>query len=70
MDAVGIGGVEINTISQAPNVTDADVAKYPVRPWLSEGWLSAVKVALEETKRRGMTADLIVGSGWPSAGVS
>lgn len=58
----GIGGVEINPIS-FPSRTD-DLNKPSVQ-WLSEEWIDLVKHACEEAKSLDMTADLLVGSGWP-----
>jgi len=65
MDAAGIGGVEINTIAHPGGAPDAVLAKHPAIDWLSPDWNNAVKVAATHAKERGMTADLIVGSGWP-----
>lgn len=59
---VGIGGVEINPIV-FPSRTD-DLKKKSLK-WLSDEWIDMVKVACNEAKRLDMTADLLVGSGWP-----
>jgi hypothetical protein len=65
MKAAGIGGVEINPIKfPASN----DPLKIRSLNWLSPEWCDMVKCATEGTKDRGMTADLIVGSGWPFGG--
>jgi hypothetical protein len=68
MKAAGIGGVEINTIAMRDDVPKDGLAAFPERPWLSPAWCSAVKAAAEGTRARGMTADIIVGSGWPFGG--
>ncbi len=62
LDAAGIGGVEINTIALP---READTLGYPAWPWLSDEWLDRVQTAIEGCRKRGMTADIIVGSGWP-----
>ncbi|MBW8015393.1 MAG: hypothetical protein FVQ82_04340 [Planctomycetes bacterium] len=61
MDKAGIGGYEINPIS-LPVKTELST---PSLEWLSPEFNRLVKVAVDETNRRGMIADLIVGSGWP-----
>ncbi len=65
MKAAGIGGVEINPIKfqLAPDPTG-----YNEIEWLSEEWLSMVKIAVQGAKERQMTCDMIVGSGWPFGG--
>ena len=68
MKAAGIGGVEINTIAMPDSVPVASLAPFPVRPWLSPEWCRVVKAAAEGARARGMTADVIVGSGWPFGG--
>jgi hypothetical protein len=68
MRAAGIGGVEINTIAMHEAVPKAGLAAFPERPWLSPEWCRAVRAAAEGARERGMTADLIVGSGWPFGG--
>ena len=62
----GIGGVEINPI-EFPTHGDDDMG-IPSVKWLSDEWIDALKVALDTAKALGMTADLIVGSGWPYGG--
>lgn len=59
----GIGGVEINPI-EFPSKRCDDLGK-PSLVWLSDEWIAALKVALEEAHRLGMQCDLLVGSGWP-----
>jgi hypothetical protein len=66
--AAGIGGVEINTIAMRDDVPEESLAAFPERPWLSPAWCAAVKAAAEGARERGMTADIIVGSGWPFGG--
>ncbi len=68
MKAAGIGGVEINTIAMPEGKTDAELAPFPALDWLSPAWNEAVKAAAQGAHARGMTADLIVGSGWPFGG--
>jgi hypothetical protein len=68
LKAAGIGGVEINTIAMREDVPKDGLAAFPERPWLSPGWCSAVRAAPEGARARGMTADIIVGSGWPFGG--
>ncbi|KAA6345368.1 hypothetical protein EZS27_007047 [termite gut metagenome] len=57
----GIGGVEINPIA----FPGGDDLAIPSLPWLSPEWIEMVKVALKGAEERGMTCDIIVGSGWP-----
>ncbi|HXK10186.1 MAG TPA: glycosyl hydrolase [Vicinamibacteria bacterium] len=68
LEAAGIGGVEINTIAMRDDVPKESLARFPERPWLGPAWCAAVKAAAEGARERGMTADLIVGSGWPFGG--
>ena len=68
MKAAGIGGFEINTIAMRDDVPKDGLAAFPERPWLSPEWCSAVKAAAEGARARGLTADIIVGSGWPFGG--
>src|SRR5574344_498649 len=58
----GVGGVEINPIS-LPSGSDTTGTK-PLT-WLSDDWISMLKVVFDEAEKIGMTCDLIVGSGWP-----
>lgn len=58
----GIGGVEINTIAFP---SEADSLGIRSLPWLSDEWLDRVQTAVEGCRSRDMTADIIVGSGWP-----
>jgi len=68
LKAAGVGGVEINTIAMHDDVPKDGLAAFPERPWLSPDWCAAVKAAAEGARERGMTADIIVGSGWPFGG--
>jgi hypothetical protein len=68
MKAAGIGGFEINTIAMRDDVPKEGLAAFPERPWLSPEWCAAVRAAAEGARARGMTADIIVGSGWPFGG--
>ncbi|MGE8290344.1 MAG: glycosyl hydrolase [Sphingobacterium sp.] len=58
----GIGGVEINPISFPKRTDDLGI---PSLKWLSPEWIDMVQYAANESKKIGLTADLIVGSGWP-----
>ncbi len=62
MHKAGIGGFEINPIAQPPGSTHLDD---PELDWLSPEWNRLVKRTAEEARRRGMIADIIMGSGWP-----
>lgn len=68
LHAAGIGGVEINTIGMPVVSIETRIEDHPVVPWLSPEWCRLVRVAAEGAARRGMTADLLVGSGWPLGG--
>jgi hypothetical protein len=68
LKAAGVGGVEINTIAMRDDVPRDGLAAFPERPWLSPEWCSAVEAAAAGARERGMTADIIVGSGWPFGG--
>ncbi|MBP3942393.1 glycoside hydrolase family 2 [Sphingobacteriaceae bacterium WQ 2009] len=59
---VGVGGVEINPIS-FPSRTDS--MGIPSLHWLDKEWITRVQETCTEAKRKDMTCDLIVGSGWP-----
>lgn len=63
MRQAGIGGVEINTI-QFPDQTTDTVGRAALT-WLSDEWIRMVNVAADGCRERGMTCDIIVGSGWP-----
>ena len=65
MKAAGIGGFELNPI-RFPD--DNDPLNIPSLTWLSPEWCAAVKAAAAGAKQRGLTADIIVGSGWPFGG--
>ncbi|WP_263385035.1 glycosyl hydrolase [Granulicella arctica] len=65
MQAAGIGGVEINPI-RFP--AEADPMKTTALTWMSDEWVKVLEVALRGTRERGMTCDMIVGSGWPYGG--
>ena len=61
MKEAGIGGVEINTI-RFPGGDDLGI---PSLDYMSPEWIQMVKTAIEAAEERGMTCDIIVGSGWP-----
>ena len=65
LKAAGVGGVEINPI-KFPN----DAPAMDTRPlkWLSSEWIDVLQVVLKGARDRGMTCDMIVGSGWPFGG--
>jgi hypothetical protein len=65
MKAAGIGGFELNPI-RFPD--DRDPLNIPALTWLSPEWCAAAKQAAEGARERGLTADIIVGSGWPFGG--
>jgi hypothetical protein len=64
----GIGGVEINTIGMERALAGPNLDRHPEVPWLSPRWVEMVRVAAGACRQRGMTADVIVGSGWPFGG--
>jgi len=65
LKAAGIGGVEINPI-KFPN--DAQAMDTKPLQWLSSEWIDVLEVVLKGARERGMTCDMIVGSGWPFGG--
>jgi hypothetical protein len=65
MKAAGIGGVEINPIRFPAS---KDPLNIPSLKWLSPEWCEMINVATEGAKARGLTSDIIVGSGWPFGG--
>lgn len=65
LKAQGISGVEINTVGFPKG---ADPMDHQAFDWLSPEWLQALKATLVAAKERGMTCDIIVGSGWPFGG--
>jgi len=65
LQRAGIGGVEINPIKFP---TEADPVNTKALTWMSDEWIAVLKVALQGCKERGMTCDMIVGSGWPYGG--
>jgi len=68
MRAAGIGGVEINSIAMLDEVPRESLANRKPLNWLSPEWNRMVQTAAEGARKRGMKADLIVGSGWPFGG--
>ncbi len=65
LKAAGIGGVEINPIMGRNN---ADESKAEMLTWRSPEWDRVLLAACKAAKERGMTVDLIAGSGWPFGG--
>jgi len=61
----GISGVEINPVAFPKDNNPMD---YQALNWLSEEWLAVLKTTLIAAKERGITCDIIVGSGWPFGG--
>ncbi len=68
MDAAGIGGVEINSIAMPDQVPAESLNIAPELEWLSKEWTDVVLAAVDESRERGMTPDIIIGSGWPFGG--
>ncbi len=64
----GIGGIEVNTIAMLDDVPRDTLASLRALEWLSPEWNRMVKAAADGARARGITADLIVGSGWPFGG--
>jgi hypothetical protein len=65
MKDAGIGGVEINPIKWNEN---ADAIGIKELTWGSEEWLDVVEATVKGAKEKGITCDMIVGSGWPFGG--
>ena len=65
MKDAGIGGVEINPIKFPDQTVHLGIEALR---WLSDDWFEMLQIALEGAKERGMTCDMIVGSGWPFGG--
>jgi hypothetical protein len=63
LQAAGIGGVEINPV-RFPAAADPMNTKALDERRVDPG----IRSALSGTKKRGMTCDMIVGSGWPYGG--
>jgi hypothetical protein len=61
----GISGVEINPIGFPKGNNPMD---YQALNWLSKEWLTVLKTTVMAAKERGITCDIIVGSGWPFGG--
>lgn len=61
----GISGVEINSI-EFPQGDDP--MNYKACDWLSDEWMKMVEVTVDGAKKRGLTCDIIMGSGWPFGG--
>jgi len=68
MQAAGIGGVEINSIAMPDAVPTAGLDAFPQHRWLSPEWGQIVREVSEAAQARGMTVDIIMGSGWPFGG--
>jgi alpha-L-rhamnosidase len=68
LKAAGVGGVEINTIGMPEEASASSLAAHPEVPWLSPEWDRLVALTAAAARARGMTTDVIVGSGWPFGG--
>ena len=68
MKEAGIGGVEINTIEMPEQSIPGMLDDVRCLEWLSPEWNDVVRATTVAVRERGMTADLIVGSGWPFGG--
>ena len=68
MKGAGIGGFEINTIAMPAWASPETLAGVDCVEWLSPEWIRLVRSATDGARERDMTADLIVGSGWPFGG--
>lgn len=69
MEAAGIGGVEINSIKMEGYLEGfPGLEAYPALEWLGPEWTQVVLDTVDSVKAREMTADIIVGSGWPFGG--
>ena len=68
MKEAGIMGVEINTIGMPDYLGSIDLSAYPALEWLGAEWTEVVLQTVAAAKQRDMTADIIVGSGWPFGG--
>lgn len=62
LNEVGIGGIEINPIAFPGD--DNSTSKQSL-VWLSDEWIDLVGKVTDEAKKKNMTCDLLVGSGWP-----
>ncbi len=65
LKSAGIGGIEINPIAMHQKANPMGIQ--PVE-WLSKDWNTLLALACQEAQKRGMIADMIVGSGWPFGG--
>ncbi|MBN2775844.1 MAG: hypothetical protein JXR31_16430 [Prolixibacteraceae bacterium] len=65
LQKAGIGGVEINPIAMPAEAKD--IGAKPIK-WLNKEWNRMLVFAAREVQKRGMIADMIVGSGWPFGG--
>ncbi len=65
LKAAGIGGVEINPIAFPGGPY---VPGYEPLTMFEPKWLDMLQIALQGAKERGITCDMIVGSGWPFGG--
>jgi len=68
MRAAGIGSVEITTIGMPESTSAVSLTAHPAVSWLSPEWCELVRSTARAAHQRGMTTDLIAGSGWPFGG--
>ena len=66
MKAGGIGGVEIQPVY--PMALNDQAKGFYNLPYLSDGFLDAVKFANEKARSNGMRVDMTLASGWPYGG--
>jgi hypothetical protein len=65
LKAAGIGGFEINPIKFPGDGPTLDT--HPLQ-YLGQEWLDVLEIVLKGARQRGLTCDMIVGSGWPFGG--
>ncbi len=68
LDKAGFGGYEINPIAM-PSYSKVKPTT-PALRWNSTEWNKIVTDLIDDTHKRGMVADLLIGSGWPFGGPS
>ncbi len=68
MREAGIMGVEINSIAMPHVVPTESLSEFPQLHWMSPEWGQVVREVCEAAHARGMTTDIIMGSGWPFGG--
>ena len=66
MKAGGIGGFEVQPVY--PLVPDDPANGFKTLPFLSDGFIDALRFTSEKARELGMRVDLTIGSGWPYGG--